>query len=223
MTDLSTASDARSPLAAPAVLLILIAWLAAITALAGAGFFREQDALVPTCILPFAVVPPLLFLLAHRLVPAVRAWVASLDLAVVVGLQAWRVIGILFLAFWWTGDLPGVFAIPAGVGDIAVGLLAVAAIPAVARGTLGWERRVRALIGWGLIDFATAFALAILSGEGLPLHLPGAPVLGPVLGLPLVLVPAFAVPVFAILHAVAWLRLPPRSPAGASTRGQGRS
>lgn len=64
----------------------------------------------------------------------------------------------------------------------------------------------------GLVDFTTAFALAILSSEGLPLHFAGAPVLGPVLGLPLVLVPAFAVPVFAILHAIAWLRLPPRSP-----------
>lgn len=223
MTDLPLTPAARPPLAAPVVLLVLAAWLAAVAALAGAGFFREPDALVPTRVLPFAVVPPLLFLLAHRLAPGVRAWVASLDLAVVVGLQAWRVIGVLFLAFWWTGDLPAVFAIPAGLGDVAVALLAVAAVPAVARRTAGWEGRVRALTAWGLIDFATAFSLAILSGEGLPLHLTGAPVVGPVLGLPLALIPAFAVPVFAILHVIAWLRLPSRSEAKAGAGQPARS
>ena len=155
-----------------------------------------------------AVVPPLLFLLAHRTLPAVRAWVASLDLAVVVGLQAWRVVGFVFLATWLSGDAPALFAIPAGVGDIAVGAFAVGAALAVARGAPGWRSQVRALNAWGLADFVMAFSLALLTMRGMPLALAGAPVPDDLIPtLPIILIPAFGVPAFAILHAIAWLRL----------------
>lgn len=209
-TDLPLAPAAPPWPATLLVAAILLAWLAAIAALAGAGAFEQPDALVPWRILPFAGLPPLLFLLAHRSLPAVRAWVAGLDLAVVVGLQAWRVIGIVFLAYWATGLLPAVFAWPAGLGDIAVGALGIAAALRVARQAPGWEGRVRALVAWGLADFVLAFSAAILANPGLPLHFDGAPAPAMVVALPLALISAYGVPLFAILHLIAWLRLPAR-------------
>jgi hypothetical protein len=41
-----------------------------------------------------------------------------------VSVQLYRALGVIFLILYATGKLPGQFAWPAGVGDIAVGLLA---------------------------------------------------------------------------------------------------
>lgn len=207
MSDLTVAPSSRST---PLPWLIAGAWLALVASIAASGWFLDPDAAIPVRILPFAALPPLLFLLAYRLLPGVRAWVAGLDLAVVVGLQAWRVVGLVFLAYWATGGLPAAFAVPAGLGDLAVAALAIGVTVAVARRSSGWETGVRALVVWGLVDFAVAFGTAILSGEGMPLRLDGAPLPAMVLTLPLALIPAFGVPAFTILHLIAWLRLPPR-------------
>ena len=52
-----------------------------------------------------------------RLLDAVpQAWL--------VGVQLYRALGVIFLILYASGKLPGLFAWPAGVGDIAVGLLA---------------------------------------------------------------------------------------------------
>lgn len=121
------------------------------------------------------------------------------------------VVGLVVLASWATGALPATFALPAGLGDLAVAALAVGVTVAVARRADGWERGVRVLVVWGLVDFAVAFGTAILSGGGMPLRLDGAPVPAVLLTLPLALIPAFGVPAFAILHLIAWLRLPSRT------------
>src|SRR4029077_17105815 len=41
-----------------------------------------------------------------------------------VAVQLYRALGVVFLILYSTGKLPGLFAWPAGVGDIAIGLLA---------------------------------------------------------------------------------------------------
>jgi hypothetical protein len=48
--------------------------------------------------------------------------VAAIPLPWLVGVQLYRVVGLLFLALYGLGLMPGEFAIPAGWGDAAIGL-----------------------------------------------------------------------------------------------------
>ena len=41
-----------------------------------------------------------------------------------LSVQLYRALGVIFLILYAAGKLPGQFALPAGVGDIAIGLLA---------------------------------------------------------------------------------------------------
>ena len=58
-----------------------------------------------------------------------------------IALQLYRVFGSVFLVGALRGVLPGVFGLPAGIGDVLTGLFAVPAAIAVATGTAEAERR----------------------------------------------------------------------------------
>ena len=71
-----------------------------------------------------------------------------------MALQVWRVGGLFFLVEWARGHLPGGFALPAGIGDVLVGLTA----PLVAAG-LARHQGERAFAWWnglGLLDLVVA-------------------------------------------------------------------
>ena len=171
------------------------------------GDFAGDASAVPFPLAAAAAIPPLVYLLAYRRLARLRSWVATLDLAWIVGAQAWRVIGIVFLFFWAAGDLPTVFALTAGLGDVAVGAFALTVALAVAARAAGWQGKVRLLVIVGMADFAAAFGTAILSGEGFALNLLGEDAPQLMLQSPLTMIPAFAVPLFIILHIIAWQKL----------------
>ena len=109
--------------------------------------------------------------------------------------QVYRVGGAVFLVALSQGLLPATFAIPAGIGDILVGITAPLAVLALRRGALlGWV----AAISWnvlGLADFAVAFTEgSIASPQAL-------------FTLPLVLIPTVAVPIATALHIAALVLL----------------
>jgi hypothetical protein len=52
--------------------------------------------------------------------------VLSLDIRLIVGMQAWRWAGLDFLSLYVHKVLPAVFALPAGLGDMAIGVTAPA-------------------------------------------------------------------------------------------------
>lgn len=206
MTSLSGLSPSRSP----AILLplaIVTLWSAGILWFALNDGFVQPVGGLPIKLLIAFTLPVILFLLAYRTLPALRAWVAALDIALVVVAQTWRVLGIMFVALWALGNLPAAFALPAGLGDTAVGIAAAFVTLSVARRATGWQRRVQWLVRFGVLDFAVAFATATLSGQGRPLHFEGSPL--PVLMQvePMVMIPAFGVPLFMIFHLIAWLKL----------------
>ena len=63
---------------------------------------------------------------------------------------------------WALGVVPGVFALPAGIGDVTTGLLAVPVAISLAAGTL--EAR-RAAVAWnifGLLDFTIAVSIGLM-------------------------------------------------------------
>jgi hypothetical protein len=116
---------------------------------------------------------------------------------------------VVFLILLALGQLPAHFALPAGWGDVAVGLTAPLVALAIARGFRGG----RTLGVWwnllGLLDLVVAVGM----GTGFL-----APFLAPDLGprvapaaamgvLPMILVPTFAVPMSVLLHLLAIWKL----------------
>lgn len=211
MTIISTTeSQASRGIAHPLLWSVVLAWALAIAGATATGVFQTNGAGVPVPLPLAAVLPPFIYLLAYRTFAGLRIWVAALDLSWIVGAQTFRVIGFVFLVLWGLGELPTVFALTAGLGDLAVGIFALTVLLAVERRKDGWTRKVRVLIAVGMLDFVAAIGTAILSGQGQPLRFPGevAPTLMQVL--PMAMIPAFAVPLFIILHIVAWQKLPGR-------------
>jgi len=113
-------------------------------------------------------------------------------------LNAWRWAGFSFVVLYVYGILPGFFAWPAGLGDMAIGATApwilgrLSASPAFAssRAFIRWNRL-------GLLDLFTAISLGAIGG----FLLSDQPVTtAPMATLPLVLIPAFMVPIFILMH-----------------------
>jgi hypothetical protein len=181
------------------------AWLAAIWWLALDGAFRPRPG-VPA--LPIAIFLPVLIGLPLLMRSArVGAFLDASPASWLVGLQVYRVFGGIFLVAWSRGDMPGTFALPAGSGDVLVGLLA---LPVAYLLSVGAATGRGAAIAWnvlGLVDFVIAIGIGILSAPGpLQLIVPDPP--NAQLGtFPTVMIPAFAVPSSILLHALSLRQL----------------
>jgi hypothetical protein len=116
-----------------------------------------------------------------------------------------RVVGVLFLMVMALGHLPALFALPAGLGDIAVGLIA----PSVARRltTDGDHRGAVRFHLLGLLDLVVAITIGYLAGLGPYRPLDITPSTEPLSLLPLALVATVAVPTALALHIVSLTRL----------------
>ena len=55
----------------------------------------------------------------------VREIIPAVPQSQLVAFQFYRVLGVRFLVLYAAGQLPGIFALPAGVGDVMVGLTAL--------------------------------------------------------------------------------------------------
>ncbi len=181
---------------------LLALWFSAIVALAIKGSFAFLPEVAPILTLSAIVGPPLFFALALFSLPGFKAWALSLDPALLTALQGWRVLGGGFLMLYAFGHLPGFFAFPAGIGDVAVGIGAPFTAMALARGHLSLaSNRFLAVHIMGLLDFVVAVGTGIMAREHIPGLVEG--VTSSAMGdLPLVLIPTFGVPIFIILHLI---------------------
>src|SRR6185295_8161489 len=100
-----------------------LVWFAAIYWLAANGaFVSGQDELpVPLAV---AFLTPILLFLASLHLPGWRSLVVSIPPVFLIALNGWRFIGLGFLMAYREGLLPGGFAWPAGLGDIAMAVTA---------------------------------------------------------------------------------------------------
>ena len=181
-------------------------WLAIIWSGAVNGVFRPGNNTPP--LIPFAIFLPVIvgvpiLLRSKRIGDVLDAMPASW----LIGLQVYRVFGSIFLVGWARGAVPGIFALPAGIGDVTTGLLAlpVAYYLASRNGDA-----VRGAIAWnifGLVDFTIAVGIGLTITPGpLQLIVPSIPNTG--VGLyPTVLIPAFAVPSSILLHVLSLRQL----------------
>lgn len=189
------------------VALVVGAWAAVDLVLGAAGVFAAgRHRAVP--ILAFGLVVPLAIGLWFLLRPGTaRELVDTLPVRWLVGVQAYRAIGAVFVAAWAIGRMPWQFALPAGIGDVAVGLGAPLVAAATQEGRRGARR---AAIVWnvaGLVDLVVAVTLGFLTSPSPLQQLATAHPNGPISRLPFVLVPTFAVPLSVLLHVAALRRL----------------
>ena len=189
------------------VIVILAAWFAIAVTAGRAGAFEAGPGNPPLPLLVAVVLPPALFAALYGLSARVRAFALGIDLRFLTAVQAWRVVGIMFLVLYAYGLLPGFFAWPAALGDFAVGLAAPFVLQALIARSEGWESRVFWLNIAGLVDFAVALATGVLSSNS-ALGFFATGEAGASMGLlPLSLVPSFAVPLWIIFHMIALIQL----------------
>ncbi len=185
---------------------VLVAWFLASLALSCSGFYQRTIFQAPT--LPFGLLIPIAagVVLFWR-APLFRRLVESVPPSWIVGVQVFRVEGFIFLALLAEGRLPGVFAWPAGVGDMIVGLLAPVVAIASARGVRGSAGWLRVWNLLGIVDLVVAITTGFLSS---PSPLQAFAFDSPnelISAFPLVMIPVFLVPLAFLLHLASLYKL----------------
>src|SRR5260370_30492326 len=152
-----------------------------------------------------AVGPVVVFTFCYLTSVRFREFVLSLNLRLLTLAQTWRIVGFVFVILYGQGALPGVFALPAGWGDIAIGITA----PVVA-----WYWREpfprKTFIAWNLLgslDLVMAVSLGVLA-SATPLGVLAGDVTTRLMGkFPLSLIPTFVVPLCLIFHLISLSRV----------------
>jgi hypothetical protein len=191
----------------PFTLWAAVAWTAAIN-----GAFRTGASSLP--MLPAAILLPVIIgapvlLLSKR----VGQLLDAMPTTWLIALQLYRIFGSQWLVYWLRGVLPGLWALPAGTGDVLTGLFAVPAAIALATGTTKGRKGAILWNIFGLADLAVAIALGMTMSPG-PFQLFVTD--GPSMAIdtfPNVLTPAFVVPSSILLHALSLRQLYRRSRA----------
>ncbi|MBV8929067.1 MAG: hypothetical protein JO152_08085, partial [Mycobacteriaceae bacterium] len=119
--------------------------------------------------------------------------------------QLFRPVGLAFLAAMVLGQLPAVFALPAGIGDIAIGIEAGFVARNLRRGNVG--RSALWLNILGLADLIVALAVGVAAAPGPTQVLGGSQSTEAISLLPLVLIPTTVVPLAAALHLLSLRKL----------------
>ena len=200
------ARPSRPPNIRLAVTLALFAWLLIVVSLGAAGAFVGRPRTPPIAIGIGVTAPLVLFFAWLRLSRAFREFLHSLDLRLIAGMHAWRWAGLGFISLYAHKVLPAVFALPAGLGDMAIGFAAPWMVLALARQPdFAASRR---FVRWnilGILDLIIAISIGTVSAS-LATGAPGEISTAAMGTLPLLLIPAFLVPFFLMLHATALMQ-----------------
>jgi hypothetical protein len=128
----------------------------------------------------------------------VREIIGAVAQSQLVAFQFYRVLGVTFLVLYAAGQLPGIFALPAGCGDVMVGLTALLVGTRAARNKD--DQLVTLWNSLGISDLVIAVATGFLSAPSrfqiFSLDAPNV-LIG---SFPLVMIPIFAVPLSIVLH-----------------------
>jgi hypothetical protein len=188
---------------------VLVLWF--LIALGGSLLGVFDSELRPPIPLGFAaVVPVAVFVFCYLASVRFRQFVLSLDMRMLTVAQTLRIAGIVFVILYQQGALPGVFALPAGWGDIAIGITA----PLVA---WYWKHPFprKTFIAWnvlGSLDLLMAVSLGVLA-SATPVGVLAGDVTTRLMGkFPLSLIPTFFVPLFVIFHLISLSRVRKEAP-----------
>jgi hypothetical protein len=175
---------------------IIAAWFVFALSASAAHVFKQSSAAPPIALGLSVLIPVVVFWIWFRTSAGFREFVLSLDPRVLTIVQSWRIAGFVFVVLYVYGILPGIFANPAGWGDIAIGLTApwVAmklAEPGHRKGFIVWN-------ALGILDLV----VAVTTGTTSRLVHPHGLAADAMTVLPLSIVPTFLVPLFLIMHII---------------------
>ena len=194
----------RGPFRASAI--VLLGWLALSIALAAMDVYHVDSTAIPT--VQYGIVLPILIgsLLIWRS-DAVARIIDAVPQPWLVSVQLYRALGVIFLILYATGKLPGLFAWPAGVGDIAIGLLAPVVGLAYARAPGDTAGLVRAWNVFGILDLVVAVTTGFMTAPSLIQPIEVQPNSDLMTVLPMVLIPVYLVPLSIVLHIASLAKL----------------
>jgi len=194
--------------------ILLAVWFGVIYFLGANEMFIQPPGVLPFPILIGVIVPVIVFVAAILISGTFKKFFLESDLRLLTAIQAWRAGGLGFLALYTHGILPGSFALPAGWGDIAIGITSPWVMLALIRRHNFATSRT--FIGWnvlGLLDLVLAITMGALS-SGLFPGLTGAITTTPMAALPLVFIPTYLVPLFVMLHITSLMQAKRRMRSG---------
>lgn len=185
---------------------LLVAWFFGALILSRAGFYQGAGSRIPT--VPFGLMIPIAAGVAlFWRWPLLRRAIEAVPQNWLVSVQVYRAEGLIFLTLFAAGLLPGAFALPAGLGDMAVGLLAPVAGIAYATGARGSSGWVRAWNVLGIADLVVAVTTGFLTSPS-PLQLLALDHPNELISsFPLVMIPVFLVPLSVLLHLASLQKL----------------
>ena len=119
--------------------------------------------------------------------------------SLLIAVNTWRIVGVAFLWGMTQGILDPSFAIPAGIGDILIG---VTAIPFAIFLWKGYSWSKYAVIVWsvlGIADLVNAVTLGLITNPDFSTST--------MVTFPWILIPTVAVPTALVLHVITLYRL----------------
>ncbi len=197
-------TDRRSAFGGVAIL--LVAWAAVAIGLSWLGFYQGSSSRPPTIGLGVGI-PIAVGILLYWRWGTLRRAIEAVPQPWIVGVQFYRILGVIFLILRAQGRMPGAFAWPAGINDVLVGLLAPGVALAYSRRWTNASRWVRVWNWFGLADLISALATGVLTSpsplQRLAFDLPNRLITA----YPLVLVPVLLVPLSILLHLASLKKL----------------
>jgi hypothetical protein len=197
----------------------LIGWLTLVWILAEHAFFAALSDYSQIAQAGMILVPTIALVIGSLLAltrsETVAAAIDAAPLWWLIAYQVYRVAGLIFLRLWSHGFLPGYFALPAGVGDLLTGVLALLVVAAFLQSS-PWAKPLAYGVNiFGMIDLLNAITLGVLGS------LSATTDTSALLLYPFVLVPTFGVPLAFIIHALSIWQLRRREavPSGFAVYG----
>lgn len=175
---------------------LIALWFTLSLAASALYVFRTDPGQPPVMLGLGALAPIVLFLVWFIRSSPFREFVLALSPRILTLVHAWRIAGFVFLVLYTYGILPGMFALPAGWGDIAMGATA----PLVARKLADPNHR-KGFIVWQMLGISDLL-IAVTLGATAGLLNPHGIATSAMTVLPLSLIPTFAVPLLLILHII---------------------
>jgi hypothetical protein len=174
------------------------------------GFNRSLDSTqgsLPTGPL-LALVGTILGYIGYRLSRGFKVVLDTIPIHWLIIPQFFRIAGGVFFVGFLSSKIPTYFGITAGLGDILTGVAAPLVAYAALRKTSGWPVMVKAWCIFGLLDFVNALGYGVfaMKGGAVQVFHPDPP-LTAITSFPILLIPAFGVPVSVMLHLFTLRRL----------------
>lgn len=185
---------------------VLLGWFGIAFALGFLEVYRTASDRIPT--IPYGILVPIII---GGLVIVRSSTMARVLDAVpqhwLIGVQLYRALGAIFLILYGAGKMPGLFAWPAGLGDVLVGVLAPVVAVAYARGPEKNGDLVSAWNIFGMVDLIVAVATGFSTSPS-PFQLFAFDQPNELVSMfPLVLIPTYLVPVSVLLHIASLTKL----------------